>query len=413
MTTDEDVYIVSAVRTPVGAFQGVLKTQTAIDLGTAAAQAAMARGQVAPDDIDEAYIGCVLQAGLGQAPARQVVLRAGCPTSTEATTVNKVCASGAKALALGAQSIRLGESHVVLVGGMESMSNAPFYMRRGSLVYGDVPVQDAVLRDGLTDALSGQLMGLCAEHTAKTHGFSRADQDDFAVMSYERAIAAWDTHAFAQEIVPITVLGKKTSTVIEEDEEHRRFQPEKMRTLRPAFDKDGTVTAANASSLSDGASMLILASGAEVRKRGWTPLARVLGTADAACTPQDFPTAPALAIPKALARAQVALEDVALFEINEAFSVVPLANARILGIDLAKVNTLGGGVSLGHPIGSSGARIVVTLVHALRQGQIGVAGICNVRTNQLTPGWRRRLGCGSAAYVVDRSAPTLPGGVAL
>jgi len=375
------VYIVSAVRTPVGAFQGALKTQTAVDLGTAAAQAAMVRGQVAPEDIDEAYMGCVLQAGLGQAPARQVVLRAGCPTSTEATTVNKVCASGAKALALGAQSIRLGESRVVLVGGMESMSQAPYYMRRGSLVYGDVSAQDGVLHDGLTDGLSGQHMGQCADHTAHKHGFSRQDQDDFAVTSYERAIAAWDTHAFDAEVVPITIPGKKEDTVVREDEEHRRFQPAKMRTLRPAFGQDGTVTAANASSLSDGASALILASGAEVQKHGWRPLARVLGTADAACAPQDFPTAPALAIPKALARANVALDDVALFEINEAFAVVPLANAQILGVDLAKVNTLGGGVSLGHPIGSSGARIVVTLVHALRAGQIGVAGICNVRTS--------------------------------
>ena len=377
--TAEEVYIVSAVRTPVGAFQGALKTQTAVDLGTVAAQAAIDRAQVAPEDIDEAYLGCVLQAGLGQAPARQVVLRAGCPASTEATTVNKVCASGAKALALGAQSIRLGESRVVLVGGMESMSQAPYYMRRGSLVYGDVSAQDGVLRDGLSDGLSGRHMGECADETAQKHGFSRTDQDDFAVTSYERAIAAWEAHAFDQEVVPVTIHGKKGDTVVREDEEHHRFQPEKMRSLRPAFGKDGTVTAANASSLNDGASALILASGAEVQKRGWRPLARVLGTADAAAAPEDFPTAPALAIPKALARANVALDDVALFEINEAFAVVPLANARILGIDLAKVNTLGGGVSLGHPIGSSGARIVVTLVHALRAGQIGVAGICNVR----------------------------------
>lgn len=400
MVTGEDVYIVSAVRTPVGAFQGALKTQSAVDLGTAAAQAAMARGHVAPEDIDEAYMGCVLQAGLGQAPARQVVLRAGCPVTTEATTVNKVCASGAKALALGAQSIRLGESRVVLVGGMESMSQAPYYMRRGSLVYGDVSAQDAVLRDGLTDGLHGQHMGQCAEHVAQAHHFSRQDQDDFAIMSYERAIAAWGTHAFDQEVVPITIPGKKGDTVVREDEEHRRFMPEKMRTLRPAFDTHGTVTAANASSLSDGASALILASGAEVQKRGWTPLARVLGTADAACAPQDFPTAPALAIPQALARAKVPLEEVALFEINEAFAVVPLANAKLLGLDLAKVNTLGGGVSLGHPIGSSGARIVVTLVHALRPGQIGVAGICNVRIYTcLTSGRWWRVSCGGAAYV--------------
>ena len=377
--TAEEVYIVSAVRTPVGAFQGALKTQTAVDLGTVAAQAAIDRAQVAPEDIDEAYLGCVLQAGLGQAPARQVVLRAGCPASTEATTVNKVCASGAKALALGAQSIRLGESRVVLVGGMESMSQAPYYMRRGSLVYGDVSAQDGVLRDGLSDGLSGRHMGECADETAQKHGFSRTDQDDFAVTSYERAIAAWEAHAFDQEVVPVTIHGKKGDTVVREDEEHHRFQPEKMRSLRPAFGKEGTVTAANASSLNDGASALVLASGAEVQKRGWKPLARVLGTADAAAAPEDFPTAPAPAIPKALARANVALDDVALFEINEAFAVVPLANARILGIDLAKVNTLGGGVSLGHPIGSSGARIVVTLVHALRAGQIGVAGICNVR----------------------------------
>lgn len=377
------VFIVSAVRTPVGCFQGTLKSQTAIDLGTAATKAAIDRAHIKPADIDEAYLGCVLQGNLGQGPARQVVLHAGCPDSTEATTVNKICASGMKALALGAQSIRLGERDVVLVGGMESMSNAPFYIKRGGLLYGDVPAQDAILRDGLTDALHHKPMGLCAEQTAQKYGCTRQEQDAYAIQSYERAAAAWECGAFQQEIVPITIKGKRGESIVQEDEEYRKLLKDKISTLRPAFDAQcGTITAANASSLSDGASALIIASAHAVQKHQLTPIAQVLASADAACAPVDFSTAPSIAIPQALAKAGVSADQVALWEINEAFSVAALANAKILGLDLAKVNTLGGGVSLGHPIGSSGARIVVTLVHALRPGDIGVAGICNVRLHK-------------------------------
>lgn len=275
---NEDVYILSAARTPVGSFQGVLKSQTAVDLGVVAAKAAMERAQVAPSDIEEAYIGCVLQAGVGQAPARQVVLRAGCAESTEATTVNKVCASGLKSVALGQQSIRLGERQLVLVGGMESMSNAPYYMKRNSLVYGDVKALDAVLNDGLTDALEHHHMGICAEATAKKHGFSREDQDNYAISSYERSTAAWDRKAFEAEMAPVTITDKRGSTVVSEDEEFRKFNKEKMVKLRPVFDAQGTVTAANASSLNDGASALVLASGSTVQSRSLKPLAKILGT---------------------------------------------------------------------------------------------------------------------------------------
>lgn len=376
MADHRDVYIVSAVRTPIGCFQGALKSQTAVDLGVAAAKAAIERANIQPTDIQEALIGCVLQAQLGQSPARQVALRAGCPPSTDATTVNKVCASGMKCVALGAQSIRLGENEVILAGGMESMSRAPYYLQRG-LMFGDASISDAVLHDGLTDALSQQHMGQCADQSAEKHGVTRADQDAYAIQSYERAAEAWKTGKFADEIVPITVTEKRAQTVVAEDEEYHKFRPEKMSTLRPAFGQNGTVTAANASALSDGASALILASGEAVKRHGLTPLARVVSWADAACEPVDFPTAPALAMPKALARAGLTHDQIALWEINEAFAVAALANAQLLHLDLARVNTRGGGVSLGHPIGSSGARIVVTLTHALQPGEFGVAGICN------------------------------------
>lgn len=267
----------SAVRTPVGAFQGALKSQSATDLGTAAARAAMERAQAAPEVIEEAYFGCVLQANVGQAPARQVVLRAGCPDTTEATTVNKVCASGMKALALAAQAIAIGARDVLLVGGMESMSQSPYYLPRNGLAYGDATASDAILRDGLSDALNHQHMGLCAEKTAKEHNIPRAAQDAYAVQSYERAAAAWSSGAFRQEIVPIVVQDRRGEIVVNEDEEYKKLNKDKVATLRPAFAKDGTVTAANASSLNDGASALVLASEQALARHLFTPLARIVG----------------------------------------------------------------------------------------------------------------------------------------
>ena len=273
-----DVYIVSATRTPVGSFQGALKSQSAVDLGVSAARAAIERARLAPADIEEAFLGCVLQGGVGQAPARQVVLRAGCPVSTEATTVNKVCASGMKAISFAVQSLRLGDRSIVLVGGMESMSNAPYYLKRGGLAFGDASATDAILADGLTDASEHQSMGVCVECTARKHECSRADQDAFAIESYDRAARAWESGAFDAEIVPIIIEDRQGKVVVREDEEFRRLKREKLTTLRPAFIADGTVTAANASSINDGASALVLANAEAVAMHHLHPLARVLGT---------------------------------------------------------------------------------------------------------------------------------------
>lgn len=273
-----EVLIVSAVRTPVGAFQGVLKSQGAVDLGVVAAKAAIERAGIQPSDVEEAYFGCVLQGNLGQAPARQVVLRAGCPDTTEATTVNKVCASGMKAAALATHAIQLGLRDVMLVGGMESMSQSPFYLPRGGLAFGDATAADAILKDGLTDALDQKHMGLCAENTAKEHGITREAQDAYALQSYERASAAWSAGAFADEIAPVTIRDRKGETVVNEDEEYKKLNKDKLTTLRPAFLKDGTVTAANASSLNDGASALILASHKAVAQHNLRAIAKVIGT---------------------------------------------------------------------------------------------------------------------------------------
>ncbi|PKI82628.1 acetyl-CoA C-acetyltransferase [Malassezia vespertilionis] len=374
----EDVYILSALRTPIGSFQGALKSQTATDLGATAASAAIERAKLAPSDIEEAYVGNVLQANVGQAPARQVVLRAKCPDTTEATTVNKVCASGMKSVALAAQQIQLGVRSIMLAGGMESMSKAPFFLPRDGLSFGDATAKDAILRDGLSDAMNHESMGVCAEHIAKVRDISREVQDAYAISSYERAAAAWERGAFRDEIVPVTIHdARRGDTVVDEDEEYKRLKKEKVSTLRPAFDKNGTVTAANASSINDGAAAIVLASGRIVSQRNIAPLARVVATADAACAPIDFPTAPALAIPIALERAGLSNNQIALWEINEAFAVVAIANTQILELDPSKVNTLGGAVALGHPIGCSGARIVCTLAHALKPGEYGVAAVCN------------------------------------
>ncbi|WFD45195.1 acetyl-CoA C-acetyltransferase [Malassezia psittaci] len=408
------VYIVSAVRTPVGSFQGSLKSQSATDLGTAAAVAAIERANIDPKDVEEAYLGCVLQANAGQAPARQVVLRAKCPGTTEATTINKVCASGMKSVAFATQAIQLGERNVMLAGGMESMSQTPYYMPRNGLAFGDATAKDSILRDGLTDALSQDHMGLCAENTAKEHNISRQAQDQYAIQSYERAADAWASSAFKEEIVPITIKDRKGETVVSEDEEYKKLNKDKISTLRSAFQKDGTVTAANASSLNDGASALILASEEAVKQHQLKPLARIIATADAARKPVDFPIAPALAIPRALERAKLTKDQIALWEINEAFSVVALANMQILDLDPSKVNVHGGGVSLGHPIGSSGSRIIVSLVHALKQGEFGVASVCNkVSLADKLRAWQQEEQQGSTPskeYSDENQQASLPSG---
>lgn len=370
------VYIVAGTRTPIGAFNGALHTVPATQLGAVAARAAIAAARLAPADIEEAFLGAVLQAGAGQAPARQVVLAAGCPHATEATTINKVCASGAKALALAAAAIAAGDRHIMLAGGMESMSQAPLYMPRAH-TFGNVLAADAILRDGLLDAHSQSHMGVCAEHTAHEQQVSREAQDAFAVESYDRAARAWAQDAFAREIAPVPVATRAGESLVATDEEYTRLQRAKVPSLRAAFVKDGTITAANASSLSDGAAALVLASADAVRTRGLTPLARVVATADAAIAPIDFAMAPKHAIERVLHKAGLGVADIALWEINEAFAVVPLAVMRALGLDHAKVNTRGGAVALGHPLGASGARIIVTLAHALAPGEYGVAAVCN------------------------------------
>ncbi|KAJ1035481.1 hypothetical protein NDA13_000893 [Ustilago tritici] len=376
MSKINDVFILSAARTPVGSFNGVLKKATAPELGVVAVKAAIERAGLKPNQIEEVYMGNVLQGNVGQAPARQVALKAGCPDTTEATTINKVCASGMKAISLAAQNIALGQRGVMVAGGMESMSNAPYYLPRGN-TYGHVQATDAIVKDGLHDVYNQVAMGNCAENTAKKLSITREQQDNFAIESYRRSAEAWKANAFANEIAPVTISDKKGDVVISEDEEYKNVKLEKIPTLRPVFDKNGTITAANASTLNDGASAVVLASEAEVQKLGVKPLAKIVAFADAACAPIDFPIAPAYAIPKALERAGLTKDDISLFEINEAFSAVALANNQMLGLDASKVNVLGGGVSLGHPIGSSGARIVVTLAHALKPGQYGCAGVCN------------------------------------
>lgn len=376
-----NVYIVSATRTPMGSFLGSLSTVPATALGSAAIKGAIEQSGVNPNDIDEVFMGNVLQAGEGQAPARQAAMGAGISENVPATTVNKVCASGMKAIHLGRNAIAVGEADLVVAGGMENMSLVPHYLdgRRGSK-FGDIKVKDGMLVDGLTDVYNKVHMGNCAELCAKEKGITREDQDAFAITSYERAAAAWDAGAFDNEVVPVEIPQRRgDSIVFTKDEEYSNVKMEKILALRPAFDKEGTVTAANASTLNDGASAVILASEAAVEKYGLTPLAKILGAADAAQAPEWFTTAPAKALPIALDRAGVSKDDVDLWELNEAFSVVGLANNMELGLDPSKVNVNGGAVSLGHPLGSSGSRIVVTLAHALkaRGGKIGAAGICN------------------------------------
>ncbi len=377
----KEVYIVSAVRTPIGSFMGSLSTVPAPKLGAAAIKGALEKSGIDPKIIDEVIMGNVMSANLGQAPARQAAMFAGLDQDVPCTTVNKVCASGMKAIAMAAQSIKAGDNEVVVAGGMENMSSVPHYMQaRNGVKLGNINIIDGMVKDGLTDVYNDTHMGVCADMCAKEYGFSREDQDAFAIESYNRSAAAWEAGKFNDEIVPVEVPQRRGDAVIvNKDEEYSNVRMDKIPTLRPAFQKDGTVTAANASTLNDGASALILASAEAVEKYNLTPLAKVTSYADAAQAPEWFTTAPSKAIPIALGKAGLATADVDYWELNEAFSVVGLANTKELGLDPAKVDVNGGAVSLGHPLGNSGSRIIVTLINVLKQnnGKYGGAGICN------------------------------------
>ena len=374
------VVITSAVRTPIGAFQGVLSPATAPQLGAAAIAGAIARGGIGPADVQEVIMGCVLPAGLGQAPARQAAIGAKIPHGVPTTTINKMCGSGMKAIMMAADQIRTGDVSIAVAGGLESMSNAPYLLpkARAGLRMGHAEMLDHMFYDGLQSPFDGQLMGVFAENTAKKYGFSRGDQDAFATESTQRALKAIDSGAFAAEIAPVTVKGRKGETVVERDETPFTVDLSKIPTLKPAFRKDGTVTAAASSSISDGAAAAVLMSAAEAERRGINPLARVLGYASFAREPEWFTTAPAGAIQKLLAQLGWKAADAHLYEVNEAFAVVTMAAMRDVGFDHARTNVNGGACALGHPIGATGARIVATLVHALRArgGGRGIASLC-------------------------------------
>jgi len=377
----KEVVIVGAARTPMGSFLGALSSVSATDLGAAAIRGVLAKSGVAAELVNEVFMGNVLQANLGQAPARQAAMAAGLPNSIPCTTVNKVCASGMKAIALAAQSIMTGDNEVVIAGGMESMSNVPHYfMARNGAKFGDVKLADGMIKDGLTDVYNQTHMGNCAELCARERNISREEQDAFAIESYTRAAKAWSDGRFNEEVVPVEVPQRKGDPiVVNEDEEYKNVQMNKIAGLRPAFEKDGTVTAANASTLNDGASAVVLMSREKAESLGLKPLARIVSFADAAQAPEWFTTAPAKAIPLALAKAKLSVADIDYWELNQAFAVVGLANTKELGLDPSKVDVNGGAVALGHPLGSSGSRIIVTLLNVLRQngGRYGAAGICN------------------------------------
>jgi acetyl-CoA C-acetyltransferase len=378
----KEVYIVSAVRTPLGSFGGKLSGLTAVELGSAAIKGALGKAGVKADAVKEVFMGNVISANLGQAPARQAAIGAGIGYQVPCTTVNKVCASGMKAVMFGAQSIMLGINDVVVAGGMESMSNVPFYVpkARFGYKYGNAEFVDGLVKDGLFEAYYKFPMGNCADNTAKEMNISREEQDAYAIQSYQRSADAWAKGNFKEEVVPVEMKGRKGEIiVIDEDEEYKNVMFEKIPSLRPVFDKEGTVTAANASTMNDGASALVLVSKEKLDELGLKPLAKIIGFADAATDPLWFTTAPALAIPKAIKHAGITADDVDFYEINEAFSAVALANQKELNLDPEKLNVYGGAVSLGHPLGASGARIIATLNSVLHQesGSIGVAGICN------------------------------------
>jgi len=390
----KEVFIVAAVRTPMGSFGGSLASVSATKLGAAAIKGALERVQLNPVEVNEVIMGCVLQANLGQAPARQAAKFAGLPDEVACTTVNKVCASGMKAIMQGAQSIMLGDADVVVAGGMENMSQVPFYSEnlRWGNKYGNVSMIDGLAKDGLTDVYHNYAMGVAADMCAKECNITRDDQDAFAIDSYKRSAAAWAAGKFNAEIVPVQITGRKGDVItVSEDEEYKNVNFDKVPGLRAAFTKDGTVTAANASTMNDGAAAVILMSKEKMDALGLKPLAKIRGYADAEQAPEWFTTTPSLALPKAVAKAGLQMADLDFVELNEAFSVVGIVNTQKMGLDAAKVNVNGGAVSLGHPLGCSGARIVVTLLHVLSQqnATIGGAGICNG-------------GGGASAIVIER-----------
>jgi len=377
----KEVVIVSSVRTPIGSFMGTLSSIPAPKLGAIAIKGALGRIKLSPDLVDEVLMGNVVQAGTGQAPARQAAIYAGIPDSVPCTTINKVCASGMKAIMQAAQSIALGDTEIVVAGGMENMSQIPHYvhLRKGTK-FGSSQLIDGMQKDGLVDVYDENAMGVCADACAVEHGFSREDQDAFAIQSYQRSAKAWSEGRFTPEVIPVEVPQRRGEPIlVSEDEEFKNVKMEKIPALRPAFTKDGTVTAANASTINDGAAALVLMSAEKAEELRLQPMAKIKGYADAAQEPKWFTTAPAKALPKALAKAGATINDVDFFEFNEAFSVVGLANMKLLGLTDDKVNVHGGAVSLGHPLGCSGARIVVTLLHVMAQnnGKIGAAAICN------------------------------------
>jgi len=379
---NKEVYIVSAVRTPIGSFGGALKDFSATKLGAIVIKAAIEKAGIKPSDVQDVLMGCVLQANLGQAPARQASKFAGLPDNVNCTTINKVCASGMKAIAQAAQSILLGDADIVVAGGMESMSNVPYYadsMRWGNK-YGDTKFIDGLAKDGLTDVYDGKAMGNAAELCASQCGISRDEQDAFAIESYKRSQAAWTSGKFANEIVPVEIPQRKGDPVLfSKDEEPFNVKFEKIPELKSAFIKDGTVTAANASTMNDGAAALVLMSKEKADAMGIKPIAKILSYADAEQAPEWFTTTPSLAVPKAVAKAGLKMEDINYWELNEAFAVVGIENTKRMKLDSTKVNVHGGAVSIGHPLGCSGARIIVTLINVLKanNAKYGAAGICN------------------------------------
>jgi acetyl-CoA C-acetyltransferase len=377
----KEVYIISAVRTPMGSFGGALSSVPATKLGAAAIKGALNKASVAASEVEEVFMGNVLQAGLGQAPARQAAMFAGITNDVPCTTVNKVCASGMKSLSLAAQSIICGDNNVVIAGGMENMSMVPhYYNARNATKLGDVKIKDGMVLDGLTDVYNSVHMGVCAEKCATEHNITREDQDNFAIESYKRSAAAWDAGKFDDEIVPVEVPQRRGDAIIvSKDEEYTAVKMEKIPQLRAVFQKDGTVTAANASTLNDGASALVLMSKEKAEELGLKPIAKLVGYGDAAHEPEWFTTAPSIAVPVALKKAGLEVSDIDYWELNQAFSVVGIYNTKALGLDPAKVYVNGGAVALGHPLGNSGSRIIVTLINVLKQngGKYGAAGICN------------------------------------
>lgn len=378
----QKVYIVSAQRTPLGSFGSSLSTVPATDLGATAVKAAVEKSGLTSDDIQEVFMGQVVQANAGQAPARQVTLKAGLSKSTPSTTVNKVCASGLKAVMFGAQSIQLGDNQVVVAGGMENMSLIPYYLPKGryGLGYGNGEVLDGLVRDGLANVYDGQAMGCFADATATKFEISREEQDAFAIQSYQRSAKAWDEGKFSSEVTPVEVKDRKGNvTIINHDEEYKNVKFEKIATLRPVFTKEGSVTAANASTINDGAAALVLASEETVNNKGLKPIARIVAYADGAQDPEWFTTAPVIAADKALKKAGLKIDDIDYFEVNEAFAVVTLAFIKHYNLSQDKVNVNGGAVALGHPLGCSGARILTTLVNVLQQNnaKYGMVAICN------------------------------------